>query len=71
MMEALMTPQDARALQRLLTWATAKFENNAEFEAALAFADAKVVGLKGEAHQRQHALAYQFAREHLARLRDA
>jgi hypothetical protein len=42
-----MTPQDARALQRLLTLATEEFGNRAVYEAALAYADAKVVGLTG------------------------
>jgi hypothetical protein len=67
-MEALMTPQDTRALQRLLTLATEEFGNKAEYEAALAYADARAVGLTGEARQREHTLAYQFAREHLAHL---
>jgi len=66
-----MTPQDTHALQRLLTLASKEFENKAEYEAALAYADTKVVGLTGEARQREHTLAYQFAREHLARLSEA
>lgn len=65
-----MTPQDTGALQRLLTLATAEFENKAEHAAALAYADARVVGLTGAARQREHTLAYQFARTHLARLSD-
>ena len=63
-----MIRQDARALQTRLA---AEFEHEPEHEAAVAYADAQVANLEGEKRQRDHTLAYQFAREYYARVRTA
>jgi hypothetical protein len=63
-----MSNGDARSLQQQLA---KEFEYEPEHEAAVTYADAVVVGLTGDEREREHALAYQIAREYYARLHDS